>query len=86
MPDFKSVGSVFYSKTVFGADTFRIGVTVNFVDSEHDIGDNFKGTNPLATLDAPGYSGSGLKIDKEGPSGKRGKNTSPCANEARTHS
>jgi iron complex outermembrane receptor protein len=55
MPDFKSVGSAFYSTTVFGADTFRTGVTVNFVDSEHDINDNFKGTNPLATLDAPGY-------------------------------
>jgi iron complex outermembrane recepter protein len=55
IPDFKSVGSVFYSKTVFGVDTLRTGVTVNFVDSEHDIADNFKGTNPLATLDAPGY-------------------------------
>jgi iron complex outermembrane recepter protein len=54
-PDFKAVGSVFYSKTVFGVDTFRTGITVNFVDSEHDINDNFKGTNPLATLDAPGY-------------------------------
>lgn len=54
-PDFKSVGSVFYSKTVFGMDTFRTGVTVNFVDSEHDLSDNFKGTNPSATLDAPGY-------------------------------
>jgi iron complex outermembrane recepter protein len=54
-PDFKAVGSVFYSKTVFGIDTFRTGVTVNFVDSEHDVQDNFKGTNPLATLDAPGY-------------------------------
>jgi iron complex outermembrane receptor protein len=54
-PDFKAVGSIFYSKTVFGVDTFRTGVTVNFVDSEHDINDNFKGTNPLATLDSPGY-------------------------------
>ena len=54
-PDFKSVGSVFYSKTLFGIDTLRTGVTVNFVDSEHDANDNFKGTDPLATLDAPGY-------------------------------
>ena len=38
-PDFKSVGSIFYSKTVFGIDTFRTGVTVNFVDSEHDVND-----------------------------------------------
>jgi iron complex outermembrane receptor protein len=54
-PDFKGVGSLFYSKTVFGTDTFRTGATLNFVDSEHDINDNYKGTNPLATLDAPGY-------------------------------
>jgi outer membrane receptor protein involved in Fe transport len=40
---------------VFGIDTFRTGVTVNFVDSEHDVKDNSKGTDPLATLDAPGY-------------------------------
>jgi outer membrane receptor protein involved in Fe transport len=46
-PDFKSVGSIFYSKTVSCVDTFRTGITVNFVDSEHDVNDNPKGTNPL---------------------------------------
>jgi iron complex outermembrane recepter protein len=53
-PDFKSVGSAFYSKTVFGVDTFRTGLTLRFVDSQHDINDNFKGTNPTATLDPGG--------------------------------
>jgi iron complex outermembrane receptor protein len=41
-PDFKLTGSVFYSKTVFGVDTFRTGLTINYLDSEHDIND-FRG-------------------------------------------
>ena len=53
LPDFKLLGSVFYSKTLFGYDTFRTGVTVNYVDSEHDIFDNFKGTNPLPGFTQP---------------------------------
>jgi iron complex outermembrane recepter protein len=55
VPDFKTVCSAFYSKLLFGMDTFRTGLTFNYVDSEHDINDNFKGTNPSATLDAPNY-------------------------------
>ena len=35
-PDFKMVASIFYSKTVFGVDTFKTGLTLNYVDSEHD--------------------------------------------------
>ncbi len=35
-PDFKMVASIFYSKTLFGVDTFKTGLTLNFVDSEHD--------------------------------------------------
>ncbi len=35
-PDFKLVGSLFYSKTLFGVDTFKTGFTVNYLDSEHD--------------------------------------------------
>jgi hypothetical protein len=38
-PDFKAVGSLFYSKTVFGVDTFQTGVTVNYIDFEHDVND-----------------------------------------------
>ena len=55
IPDFKAVVSLFYSKLLFGMDTFRSGLTLNYIDSEHDINDNFKGTNPQATLDAPNY-------------------------------
>jgi iron complex outermembrane recepter protein len=38
-PDFKLVTSAFYSKTIFGVDTFQTGITLNFLDSEHDIND-----------------------------------------------
>jgi outer membrane receptor protein involved in Fe transport len=38
-PDFKLVASAFYSKTVFGCDTFRTGLTLNYIDSEHDVND-----------------------------------------------
>jgi iron complex outermembrane recepter protein len=55
IPDFKAVASLFYSKTLFGMDTIRTGFTLNYVDSEHDINDNFKGTLPQAALDAPNY-------------------------------
>jgi outer membrane receptor protein involved in Fe transport len=36
-------------------DTFRTGLTLNYIDSEHDLIDNFKGTDPSVTLDAPNY-------------------------------
>ena len=36
-PDFKLTASLFYSKTLFGIDTFQTGVTFNFIDSEHDV-------------------------------------------------
>jgi iron complex outermembrane receptor protein len=56
-PDFKMVASAFYSKTLFGIDTFRTGITLNYRDSEADFNNNSKGSNPLANpgLDAPGY-------------------------------
>jgi iron complex outermembrane receptor protein len=41
-PDFKLVASIFYSKTLFGIDTFQTGLTFNFIDSEHDVND-FRG-------------------------------------------
>jgi len=55
IPDFKANISLFYSKLLFGIDTFRTGLTLNYIDSEHDINDNFKGTYGQATLDAPNY-------------------------------
>jgi iron complex outermembrane receptor protein len=35
-PDFKLVASLFYSKHLFGNDTFRTGITLNYIDSEVD--------------------------------------------------
>jgi outer membrane receptor protein involved in Fe transport len=54
-PDFKLLTSLFYSKTVFGIDTFKTGVTLHFTGSELDISNSQNNTNPNATLDAPGY-------------------------------
>ncbi len=54
IPDFKSLASLFYSKTIFGTDTFRTGVTMHYVDSEHDRNDNFKGTKTPFSSDVPG--------------------------------
>jgi iron complex outermembrane recepter protein len=54
-PDVKLLGSVFYSKRFFGIDTFRTGITMHYVGSEADTTNNFNGTNPTATLTAPGY-------------------------------
>ncbi len=50
VPDFKGVASVFYSKTLFGIDTFRTGLTLNYIDSYSDFYFNSKGSNPRATL------------------------------------
>ncbi|HEY0793944.1 MAG TPA: TonB-dependent receptor [Chthoniobacterales bacterium] len=57
LPDLRLVASIFYSKHVFGNDTFRTGFTWNFSDSEHDFIDNYKGTLPAidAGLNPPGY-------------------------------
>ena len=55
IPELKMNTSAFYSKTVFGIDTVRTGVTWNFTSHEHDINDNFFGTFPQASLDSPGY-------------------------------
>jgi iron complex outermembrane receptor protein len=38
-PDFKLTASLFYTKTLFGIDTFQTGITFNFIDSEHDVND-----------------------------------------------
>jgi iron complex outermembrane recepter protein len=36
LPDFKMTASLFYSKTLFGTDSFSTGLTFNFVDGERD--------------------------------------------------
>ncbi|MBV8280150.1 MAG: TonB-dependent receptor [Verrucomicrobia bacterium] len=54
LPDFKMVASLFYSKALFGIDRFRAGLTLNYIDSEHDYLDNFKGTNPSTLIEPNG--------------------------------
>ena len=56
-PDFKGVASIFYSKTLFGMDTFRTGLTVNYLDSYSDVRSDSKGSNPRARafLTFPGF-------------------------------
>ena len=38
-PDFKLTANAFYSKTLFGIDTFKTGLILNYTDSEHDVND-----------------------------------------------
>jgi iron complex outermembrane recepter protein len=45
-PDLKMQASVFYSKTVFGIDTFRTGFWWHFIGSELDANNSSNGTNP----------------------------------------
>jgi iron complex outermembrane receptor protein len=54
-PDLKFTASLFYSKTLFGIDTFKTGFTLHYVGSEQDFQNSSNGTNPTATLDAPNY-------------------------------
>jgi iron complex outermembrane receptor protein len=56
-PDFKMIASLFYSKRVFGNGNFRTGFTLNYIDSEADFINNYKGSLPAidAGLKPPGY-------------------------------
>ena len=54
-PDWKALASLFYSKTLFGIDTFKSGLTLHYVGSEEDAVNSQNNTNPTETLDAPGY-------------------------------
>jgi iron complex outermembrane recepter protein len=56
-PNFKLLATLFYSKTLFGTDTFRTGFNLHFITSELDFNNTDNGTNPsaLATLDFPGF-------------------------------
>jgi iron complex outermembrane receptor protein len=63
VPDFKGVASIFYSKTLFAIDTFRTGLTLNYIDSYSDFYFDSKGTNPRATLTfATGVGANGQNI------------------------
>jgi iron complex outermembrane recepter protein len=50
-PDIKMQASAFYSKTLFGIDTFRTGLTLHYVGSELDFRNSANGTNPTASFD-----------------------------------
>jgi iron complex outermembrane receptor protein len=54
-PDLKFLTSAFYSKTVFGIDTFKTGLTLHYIGSEQDFRNSANNTNPNATLDFPNY-------------------------------
>jgi iron complex outermembrane recepter protein len=54
-PDLKFLVSAFYSKTLFGIDTFKTGLTLHYIGSELDFRNSDNGTNPTATLDFPNY-------------------------------
>jgi iron complex outermembrane recepter protein len=47
VPDWKMLASIFYSKTLFGIDTFRTGLTLHYIGSELDFNNSYNGTNPL---------------------------------------
>jgi iron complex outermembrane receptor protein len=57
LPDLKLNANLFYSKTLFGTDTFRIGFNIHYIDSEADFVNNGHGTIPAidAGLRPPGY-------------------------------
>jgi iron complex outermembrane recepter protein len=54
-PDVKFQASAFYSKTVFGIDTVKTGLTLHYIGSELDFTNSANNTNPNATLNFPNY-------------------------------
>jgi hypothetical protein len=54
VPDVKLLASIFYSKTLFGTDTFRTGITLHWLDSEADFNNNRHGTDPQFVSDFKG--------------------------------
>jgi hypothetical protein len=50
-PDIKFQASAFYSKTLFGIDTFKTGLTLHYVGSELDFINSANGTNPVFSGD-----------------------------------
>ena len=51
-PDLKLVASVLYSKTLFGIDTFKTGLTLNYIDSEDDFNSNLNGSKTAFSSDS----------------------------------
>ena len=54
LPEIKSTSSAFYTKTLFVIDTFRTGLTLNYVGPEHDQLDNYYGVLGGATVQPNG--------------------------------
>jgi hypothetical protein len=54
-PDFKLLGSIFYSKKI-GLDTIRTGFVWHYTDSEADFNNSEHGTDPNFKSDIPGTS------------------------------
>jgi iron complex outermembrane recepter protein len=54
LPEIKSTSSAFYTKTLFGIDQFRTGLTLNYVGPEHDVLDNYYGVLAGATVQPNG--------------------------------
>jgi iron complex outermembrane receptor protein len=52
--EIKSTSSFFYSKTLFGIDSFRTGLTLNYVGPEHDVLDNYYGVLAGASVQPNG--------------------------------
>jgi hypothetical protein len=50
-PDIRFQASAFHSKTVFGIDTFKTGLTLHYVGSELDFNNSAHGTNATFTFD-----------------------------------
>jgi iron complex outermembrane recepter protein len=50
-PDLKFQASAFYSKTVFGIDTVKTGLTLHYIGSELDFHNSANGTNPNFSFD-----------------------------------
>jgi iron complex outermembrane receptor protein len=53
-PDFKLLATIFYSKKLFGLDTFKTGFTLHFTDSEQDVNSSLSGTDPNFVSDVRG--------------------------------
>ncbi len=54
LPDFKMIASIFYTKNLFGIDTFQTGFTLNYFDSEHDTFDDFRRALPSSFAEPNG--------------------------------
>jgi iron complex outermembrane receptor protein len=55
LPEIKGTSSIFYTKTLFGIDLFRTGLTLNYTGPEHDVLDNYYGVLGNASVQPNGF-------------------------------